>query len=252
MKLVQSIERALDILEAFTHDQSELGLLEIGKKVGLPKGTTFRILYTLVGRGYVLQDNKSGRYRLGPRAFELGSVAVTHMELRRVAHPHLVELRDITGETVHLVIQDKGEILYIDKVDSPQSIRMNSFVGQRLPMHSTAVGKALLAFLTDAEVKLIVETRGLKPSTPKTITSVEALHAHLGLIRKQGFAVDDEESEGGLCCVAAPIRNYTGKVVSAISISAPVMRLDSDKIPEVAEKVQECARRISYEMGYRQ
>ncbi|MGI6285052.1 IclR family transcriptional regulator [Neomoorella humiferrea] len=251
METVQSIERALDILEVFSYSSPELGLVEISKKVGLSKGTTYRIVYTLMKRGYISQENQSGKYRLGPKTFEIGSVVMSQMEIRKVAHPYLEELRDITGETVHLVIQDKGEVLYLDKVDSTRAIRMNSFIGQRLPMHCTAVGKVLLAELPEIEVNYICNMKGMTRSTSKTITNLDMLKRHLKIVKEQGYALDDEENEEGLRCIAAPIRDCNGKVIAAISISAPVMRLNNDRIPEMVKAVQTTAERISYQMGYR-
>lgn len=251
MEPVQSVERALNILEAFSHETPELGLVEIGKKVGLSKGTTYRLVYTLQSRGFIVQDPITGKYRLGPKAFEVGSVALSQMELRRIARPFLEELRNITGETVHLVIQDKGEVLYLDKIDSPRAIRIRSFIGQRLPMHSTGVGKALLAELPDSEVMYICKMKGMPRQTPKTITTPEQLYKDLALTRARGYALDDEENEEGLRCIAVPIRDYTGKAIASISISGPTTRIKDDLIPELARQVRETANKISYQMGYR-
>jgi len=252
MKLVQSIERALDILEVFTFNESELGLVDISRKTGLSKGTTYRLVYTLVRRGYLRQNSKTGKYHLGPAAFQLGAVAMSHMEIRRVSRSILEDLCEETGETVHLVVEDKGEVLYIDKVDSPQSIRMNSFIGQRLLMHCTAVGKAILAYMDIEDVKRIIETKKMLKHTRNTITTWEDLLKNLEQVREKGYSFDDEENEEGLRCVGAPVRDFTGNVIAAISVSAPSMRLSNEKIEDVAAKVKDSAARISYLMGYRE
>lgn len=249
MEPVQSIERALDILEAFTYSSPELGLVEISKKVGLSKGTTYRIVYTLTNRGYISQEQNL-KYRLGPKSFEIGSVALSQMEIRRVAHTHLEELRNLTGEATHLVVQDKGEALYLDKLDSPRAIRMNSFIGQRLPMHCTAVGKAMLADLPELEVTYICNMRGMGRSTAKTITTIEGLLQDLQQIKVRGYALDDEENEEGLRCLAAPIRDYSCKVIAAISVSVPIIRLGDEFLPKLVESLVSTAKQISYHMGY--
>ena len=250
MEPVQSIERALDILEAFTYSNPELGLVEISKKVKLSKGTTYRIVYTLTSRGYISQDQNLGKYRLGPKSFEIGSVALSQMEIRRVAHTYLEELRNLTGEATHLVVQDKGEALYLDKLDSPRAIRMNSFIGQRLPMHCTAVGKAMLADLPELEVSYICNMRGMGRSTAKTITTIEGLLQDLQQVKAEGYAIDDEENEEGLRCLAAPIRDYSGKVIAAISVSVPIFRFGDELRPNFVESLVSTAKQISYQMGY--
>ena len=251
MKTVQSLERSLDILLVFTHEQPEIGIVEICKKVELSKGTVFRLVYTLLVRGFLSQNKQNGKYSLGPKAFEVGSVALSQMEIRKVAYNHLEELRNTSGETVHLVIQDNAEVLYIDKYESSRSIRMSSFIGQRMPMYCTAVGKVLLANLSDNEVESICRMKGMNKFTPNTITNLERLKNDLGKIREQGYGLDDEENESGLRCIAAPIRNPRGQVIAAISISAPIMRMSDEQVTLTSEILRQTADKISFEMGYR-
>lgn len=251
MQTVQSIERALDILLVFTHQEPELGIVEICRRLGLSKGTGHRVVYTLTSRGFLSQNKQNGKYTLGPKAFELGSLAMSQMEIRKVAHPFLEELCGLTGETAHLVIQESMEVLYLDKVESPRAIRMSSFIGQRMPMHCTAVGKVLLSGLSEEEVRNICQIKGMKKVTAKTLTSFEQLAAELQKVSDQGFAFDDEENEVGLRCIAAPVRDYSQKIIAAISISAPVMRMNDELVLKTAEVVKETANKISYRMGFR-
>ena len=251
VKNVQSLDRALDILLVFTPEEPEIGIVEICKKVGLPKGTVFRLVYTLSQRGFLSQNKQNGKYCLGPKAFEVGRVALSQMEIRKVARTHLEELRNSSGETVHLVIQDNDEVLYIDKYESSQSIRMSSFIGQRMPLYCTAVGKVLLSTMSDNEVDSICRLKGMRKVTPSTITNLEILKNELKKIKKQGYALDDEENEVGLRCIAAPISDLSGKVIAAISISAPIMRMTDEQVVKTSEIVRETADKISFEMGYR-
>jgi len=251
MKTVQSIERALDVLLVFTHQEPELGIVEICRRLGLSKGTGHRLVYTLMSRGFLSQNKQNGKYTLGPKAFELGSLAMSQMEIRKVAHPFLEDLTRLTGETTHLVIQESMEVLYLDKVDSPRAIRMSSFIGQRMPLHCTAVGKVLLSELPEEEVRSICRIKGMKQATARTITSVEQLLVELQKVAEQGYALDDEENEVGLRCIAAPVRDYSQKIIAAISVSAPVMRMNGEMVPKVAEMVKETANKISYQMGFR-
>lgn len=251
MQTVQSIERALDILQVFTHQEHELGIVEICKRSGLSKGTGHRIVYTLIARGFLSQNKQNGKYSLGPRAFEVGSIALSNMEIKKVAQPYLQELREVTGETVHLVVRENMEVLYVDKVESSRTIRMSSFVGQRMPMHCTAVGKVLLAGLPITEVKNICTIKGMPGVTPRTITSFDTLAEELEKVKLQGFALDDEENEEGLRCIAAPIKDHSGDIIAAISISAPVMRLEENMVQETAEQIMKISKEVSFQMGFR-
>lgn len=248
---VKSIERALKILESFRNSTPEMGLMDIAEKVGLTKGTTHRIISTLCSANYIAQDCKAGKYRLGPKVFELGCIAQNHMELYRVAKPFLYKLREKTNETVHLVIAVSEEVLYIDKVDSLEPIRMNSFIGQRLPMYCTGVGKVLLAHKSREHRYKIYKDKGLRSLTPNTITSVEKMEAELEKIKTKGYAFDDEEGQSGLKCIASPIFDYQGNVISAISVSGPSYRMGAEKIEVIVGDILEVSKEISFAMGYR-
>lgn len=253
--IIQSIERAstlLDILGRFPQGQS-LGILS--EMAGLSKGTTHRLLSTLSYLGYVRQDSSTKAYALGFKLAELGNLLLSQLDLRNVARSHLIHLAEQMQETVHLVIRDYDEALYIDKVDlylKEAGLQMVSRLGSRIPMHSCAVGKILLASLSIKMVEQIVNSKGLTGRTEHTITETSDLMKHLDMVRKNGFAIDNEENEKGIRCVAAPIFNGTGDVLAAISMSGPTTRITNGYINStLKDKVCRTALKISRDLGYR-
>lgn len=248
---IKSVAKALKIVEILAKDAGEMALGEIAEKMRMPKGTTHGLISTLCDFGYIDQSPITGKYKLGFKLFELGNIVAQRLEIKNIAAPYIQKLVEEMEETVHLTILDKGEVLYIDKRESQQSIRIASRVGARLPAHCTGVGKVLLAFLPAEERKKIIAEKGLKRFTRNTITDPEVLEAELAKIREQGYAFDNEEFMEGLKCIAAPIRDYTGKVCAAISISGPTSRLRGEKLKKAVELVVATASAISMEMGYR-
>ncbi len=246
---IRSVDRALDILECVAAQNGVLGVDQIAAATGLPKSTVFRVLATLSGRRLVERDPQSQTYRLGMLALVIGARAMGDLDLRRSARPHLEQLVAATGETVHLSILSADNALCIDKLDASRSMRMASFVGFLDPLHCSGVGKALLAFQDDALRSQLLGRLRLEPHTPHTITDRTALVAQIAAIRAQGYAVDDEEIEQGLRCVAAPIRDHSGAVIAAVSISGPTTRVTEDSVGALATAVQGCARAISRELG---
>ena len=246
---VRSVAKALMILDmlALTHRGMSLG--EIAKKLGAPKSTVHGLLSTLREYGYVEQSPLDGCYQLGIHLFELGMAVADNWDVRKVAAPYIERLLNEMQETVHLVVLDNGEVLYIDKRESNQSLRIVSKVGARLPAHCTGVGKVLLAHLPPTEIKKIIETKGLCKYTKNTITNPDFLEKELQKIRRQGYAIDDEEIMDGLRCVAAPIKDHKGEVCAAISVSGPVVRLDGDKLRIAIDLVTETAEEISAALG---
>lgn len=247
---LKSVERALQILEAFTLDDHELSAMELAQKTSLPKGSIYRFLKILVNKGFLSRDSQSGKYRLGIRVFELGSIVWKGMSLRQVALPLMEQLSRWSGETVHLGVRDGYEVVSIEGTESDQSLRIALPVGKRVCLHSTGIGKAILAFLADQEIEEIIEKKGLLAFTPNTISNREALWQEIRNIRKKGYAVDNEENEPGIRCVAAPIRDHSGKVIASMSISGPSMRITDEKIPLFAQKAIETCRQISRNLGY--
>jgi len=252
---VQAIERSCIILDHLSKGKKSYSIQELSSELNLPKPTIHRILSTIRYFGFVAQDEASKEYRLGFRLVELGHIVLDQIDLRKVAEPFLTELANRVEETVHLVILDQGEIVYLDKVENvsdPRSLRMVSRIGMRNYAHSCAVGKVLLALLPDSERDEIIAQKGLPRMTKNTIVNLSKLNKHLADVRAQGYAVDDEENEEGIRCVAAPVRNDQGSVIAAISISGPTVRITEKRIHnELRTRVMKTALEISKKLGYK-
>jgi DNA-binding IclR family transcriptional regulator len=253
--LVQTLERASFILDILGQSPQGISIKDLSDKMHLPKGTTHRLLSSLSYFGYVRQDQNTKNYFLGFKLVELGNMLLGQLDLRKEAEPFLRNLAERTKETVHLVILDGNEIVYLDKLETEPhtgGLRMASRVGSRNPAHSCAVGKALMAYLPAEALARIVEEKGLPKRTGNTITDYDQLKAHMTLVRKQGYAVDDEENERGIRCVGAPIFNEAGRAVAAISVSGPAFRVTKKSVQEKLKKeVMETALRISQRLGFR-
>jgi len=246
---IRSVDRALDILECVATRNGELGVDQIAAATDLPKSTAFRVLATLVGRRLLERDAQSQTYRLGMLALVIGARAMGDLDLRRAARPHLEHLMAGTGETVHLSILSDDSALCIDKIDASRSMRMASFVGFLDPLHCSGVGKALLAFQDEPVRDQLMARMRFEPHTPHTVTDPAALARQIAEIRQRGYAIDDEEIEEGLRCVAAPIRDHSGAVIAAVSISGPTTRVTMASLGELAAAVEDCARSISRDLG---
>lgn len=243
---VQSIDRLFDVIEVLSTQPRGMSLTDLAGRVGLHASTTHRLLASLSGRGYVQKDAESGKYRLTIRMFEIGSRVVNGMNLLSVSRPYLEHLAALTGETIHLVVRDGHEVVYLYKEDTRDSIvRMASFVGLRSPMYCTGVGKSILAYLPEPEVADIWRHTTITRFTVHTIVEYADLIADLVKVRQQGWAVDREEHELGVMCVAAPILDFRQTPVGAISISAPSARMSEEKIVFGAKAVCSCTKAIS-------
>jgi len=253
--LVQSIERVSMILDILAQNPQGISIRDLSSKVNLPKGTTHRLLSSLSYLGYVRQDPKTRNYLLGFKLVELGNILLSQLDLRLEAAPFLKDLAERTQETVHMVILDRDEVVYIDKVEgdhNPSGLRMASRIGLRNPAHSSAVGKVLLSLLSDQDLNLLLKRKGLSKRTENTITDLNQLKEHLKMVRNQGYSIDDEENEKGVRCVGAPIYNEVGHPVAAISISGPAFRVTKKMAQETLKKeVMETALKISQRLGYR-
>jgi IclR family KDG regulon transcriptional repressor len=247
---IQVLDRALAILEILSQEGPDLSLAEISERLQLHKSTAHRLMMVLERYKLIEKNSVSGRYRLGLKLFELGTKAVSQLDLRERARPFLERVVLETGETVHLCIMDDTEVVYLDKVEPARSVRMASSVGRRNPAYCTAVGKAMMAYLSEAEVESIVRKQGLKSLTANTITTLYELKTELATIRKRGYAIDDEENEEGVRCVGCVVRGCSGEPVAAISISGPAFRVTREKIEHLAKPVVAAARSLSANLGF--
>jgi DNA-binding IclR family transcriptional regulator len=248
---VKSLMKALRILKLFQSDKPEWTAREIEEALGYHKSSVQRLVNTLEKEGFLERSNENrGGFRLGPQLIYLSNVAAQGADLQRVARSSLERLAQLTKETAHLCVVDQSQCYYLDKIDSPQSIRIVTHVGQRLYLHCTAVGKALMSGMDTAEVDTVIDERGLRRFTPNTITSRDKLLEELQRIRDSGFAIDNEEFEVGLKCIAAPIFNSKGTVVAAMSFSGPSQRLTPELMERYTNYVKDAALEVSMKMGY--
>lgn len=251
---LRSVDNALRILEFFSENGSELGVSEIGKRLGLGKSTVYRLLTTLEKRGFVEQNLAKGKYRLGMKIVHMGAGILQQLNIIKESRPYIEELSRRTGESVHLALYSRGEITFVDKVTGSNPAKMGSLVGLRKPAYCTATGKVLLAHLPESELQEYLAAVVLEKYTPNTIENVEELRRQLMQIRSLGYAEDQQESEEGLVCFAAPIRNAAGKVVAAVSVSGAASRLNAGKqklIVMVKETAEMISRASGFSTGYR-
>lgn len=242
---IKSLEKALKILEFFDEKGKELSATQIHQRLGLSKSSVFRILCILEEANYLERNAETLRYKLGFKCYHLGSLVEGTNEIRQLALPFLEELVRKCDETVHLVVLDHGEALYVDKIEGEKAVRVVSRVGLRLPAHCSGVGKVLLAALPGATLEKIIRERGLPRFTNNTITDSEDLKAELARVRKRGYAIDNEEIEDGLKCVAAPVRNSNDQVIAAISISGPKERLTGIGMKRLVSMAIDTSEKIS-------
>jgi IclR family KDG regulon transcriptional repressor len=247
---VQVLERAFDILELLSREQCGLGLTDIGQRLDLHKSTVHRLLASLRQRGYI-EKTAEGTYRLGMEFIELSSLHLNNLELKTEAQPLLRELAKRVNNTVFLAMLQDNEVVYIDKMETHNSLRKYSIIGKRAPLHCTALGKAMLSGRADTEIKETFAQRGLTKYTPKTFAAIDRLVTEIGKTRTRGWSVDDEEYEKGVRCVGAPIRDYRNQVIGAVSTSGSVAMIPRDKVKEIAGSVKAAALEISRRMGYR-
>ena len=247
--MVESADRVLRILQAFAPHERDVSLGDIAERVELPKSSVHRLLMTLIAHGFVERDDSTRRYKLGIKLFELGSAAIHERGLHGAAQPALEQLSRATGETCHLAVLSGTEAVYVYKVDGPSSIIMSSRVGGRAPVHATSIGKVLTAWASP-EVIALVRKAPMKASTPKTITSLKDFDEALERVREDGYALDLEEFEQGLRCIAAPVRDQSARVVAALGIAGPRARMEDARIHELIPLVLEAADLLSRNLGY--
>lgn len=247
---IQSIKRAIQILNSFTSKEKELSITELSKRLNLHKSTIHRILVTLEDESLVVKNQITQKYHLGIKLFELGHLVQDQMEIRTYALPVMKELAQKTEESIDLNIVSDGKRVSIEKIESPHDIRRIIQLGKSLPLYCGGSGKALLAFLPDEEIDKIIQQENLLPLGPNTITDPAKLREHLKEIRKNRYAISIEERSLGSASIAAPIWDYTRKVVASLSISGPTTRFTKQKIPTLISLVKEAAKEISKSLGY--
>jgi DNA-binding IclR family transcriptional regulator len=249
--LIQSVSRALDILEAFSVSEGELGVTELSRRLKLHKNNVFRLLATLETRGYVEQDKDTGNYRLGMKTFEVSSVFAHHLGLVRQARPVLEQLAQATGEAAYLGVLEGPAVVCVDLVDSSQPVRVVSQLGRRVPAHAAAVGKAQLAYRSPEEREEWWKRTPPAAVTPRTITDPGHLADDLARVAERDLAVEDEELEPGVRAVAAPVRDYAKRVVGAVGIRGPAFRLSIERLEtELTPRVRTAARDVSKRLGF--
>jgi IclR family KDG regulon transcriptional repressor len=248
---INSVLRALQVLQAFSFDKPTYTNSELSKKLGLPKATLTRLLSSIQTAGFLSRDSKTGEYRLTHRIYRIGCVYLNQLNFYSEARPLLAGLSAVTQETVHLVIFDGRNILYLDKVESPHSISMKSRSGLNFPAYSTASGKVLLADLDASRLEDYLNSVELVPFTPNTITEPEKLRRCLTRVRDQGYAIDDVENEADVKCIAAPVRDTTGRSLAAVSVSAPIYRMNKASTErKIIAALLKTAQTLSKQLGY--
>ena len=247
--LIGSLLHGLEILDMFERHRSEIGIGEMAQQLGLHRSTTSRLAATLAAAGYLEPTGEPGRYRLSGKLVTLGELVASEGDVRRAAQPYLRDLVSSLGETGHLAVLEDAEAVTVEVVDGWQTVRMHSWVGKRSPAHCSSMGKALLAGLDADEIDARYPGARLEARTGRTITDRDKLKRHLAQVRERGYAVDHEELEPHLCCVAGPVFDRTGTVVASISVSGPDSRIDDESIPAIAEAVRRTAWQISARLG---
>ncbi|WJH36992.1 IclR family transcriptional regulator [Paenibacillus sp. CC-CFT747] len=246
---VPALEKGLSIIEILAKSPVPLGVTDIYESNKLPKSTIFMILTTLEELNY-LQKTEDGKYRLTLKLYNIGMELLSKMDLRNIARPLMEELAAELRVTVHLAILENGKATYIEKVKGPGFVQFSTEVGQSMLLHNSGVGKVLAAFLPKDTLASYLQLHGMPATTEHTITSPERFSKFLENVRESGFAIEDEEGELGIRCIAAPIYDHTGAVAAALSITALRSELPSISFPEAGRKVKQKAMQISFRLGY--
>lgn len=250
MPIIQSVERALRILDLFDEQTPELKITEMSNRLKLHKSTLHSLLITLKKHGYIDQDHDSSKYRLGTKLLERGQILLQSLDIRTVARKALEELSQQTGQTTHLVVLEGREGVYIDKVEGEKAAIRYSRIGRRLPLHTSAVGKVLVAYLHEDEQDRLLDDYKFHPQTSNTILDAAAFREELGKVRQAGYALDNEENEPGVRCAAVPIVDHAGKVAAAMSVSTMVSVVDEAHLLEFIALMKQYALAISRQLGY--
>jgi DNA-binding IclR family transcriptional regulator len=247
---VRALDRALDILDTFSLHKSQLTLTEIAARGDLPLSTAKRLVSVLEKRGFLEQVPETDTYRIGIRAFEVGSIYIQSTTIEAEAHPSLERLAQKCQQTANLGVLDHGEVVHIAIVAPDRPIRYFARLGDREQAYYTGLGKALLSDLCDEQIDEYVASTPLVAKTRRTITTAELLKMHLDEVRERGYAMDDEESVVGVRCIAVPIRNARGEITAAVSVSGAAFEFGEEVLPAYIESVKTAAAAISTRLGY--
>lgn len=250
MPIIQSVSRALAILELFDETNRELSIKEISLKLNLNKSTVHSLLSTLKEQGYISQNNETNEYSLGWKLYERGYLIVSQMDIRNVARAHLEKLNNETNQTVHLVTLLGKEAIYIDKITGNSSLVIYSRVGKRVPLHSSGVGKVLAAFLNEAQLNSVMDGYVFEKRTENTLVSHEKFLEEIKAVKKNGYAIDYEENEPGIICIAMPVYDYSGEVIAAVSISTPKSFYNNEVEKLNYTCLKKCVEELSLDLGY--
>ncbi|MBW1971553.1 MAG: IclR family transcriptional regulator [Deltaproteobacteria bacterium] len=250
--IIKSVDRAIDLLEEFTGDVKELGVTELARRLKLHKNNVFRLLATLENRGYIEQNKTTENYRLGLKSLELGQTYIRQMGIVRQTRPVMEKLAKKVNENVYIGIAHMNSAIYLDVVESNQIVRVVSRVGWRFPIYCSAIGKVIAAYKSETELEKLGVCKNLKKFTENTISDEQTFKKELEQIRKQGYALDNEEYDIGVRCVAVPIRDYTRQVVAGLAVSSPSCRVSEQKIkeeilPELLKAGEEISKRLGYD-----
>jgi len=247
---VPALDRALNALELLASSKHGLTLPEVSAALKVPKSSAHSLLLTLERRGYLHRNLKTNRYLFGLQLFSLANMALAGIELREKTAPFLRVLMSRSRLTAHLAILEHNEAVLIDKAEPPGVYKLATWLGKRMELHCTGVGKAMLAYFDDAELDNLIRLRGLPRHNDNTISTPKRLRDELAKIRRIGHSIDDEEDEIGYRCLGAPIFDRNGKVLAGVSISGDVEHVTSERVPVFADHVKQCAASVSALLGF--
>ncbi len=248
--MADTTARIFQIIEFLANSKDWVSLRTMARELHISAASAYRALSSLKEIGYVRQDSQDARYQLTLKIAGISAQVLDNVQLRQIAHPFLQGLTTATNETSHLAVLEGTEIVYIDKVDNTQAVRMRSRVGQRGNLHSTAVGKSMLAFLPELERERVLGRLQFQPQTKHTITDPDTFREQLSLVRRLGYAVDDEENEVGIRCIGSPIYDHTGRITGALSITGWTLTMTRERIPHLAAEIMQTCQKISQELGF--
>lgn len=248
MDQLSTVTKALQVLQAFSYERPVLGVSELARQLGMGKSSVHRILSTLAEQGFVVKT-PDDRYRLGLKLHALGQLVVNTLELRTVAHAPLERLRNDCGETVHVAVLEGADAMYVHRMEAQSTLQTFSRVGRRVPAHTTSSGKVLLAFGEPSAIDAVLAT-GLPRVGPRSITTERGLREVLAKIRRDGYAVSVEENQRGVVSIGAPVFGHDGACIAAVSMAGPTMRMSSEQLPRLVQRVRRCALEVSQGMGF--